>query len=57
MTSGSAALIMLRTPGRRVEVAVRVHSSAGEFMLTCRVAGAAQVSPIWVCPVKPQAAP
>jgi hypothetical protein len=41
----------------RVEVAVRVQSSAGEFIVTCRVAGPSHVSPICACPVKWQAGP
>ena len=41
----------------RVEVAVRVHSSAGESMVTRRVDGPAQVSPIRAYPVMWQAGP
>jgi hypothetical protein len=39
MASGIAALIVLSRARMRVEVAVRVHASAGESMVTRRVAG------------------
>jgi hypothetical protein len=57
VAGGIAALIVLTRSSSRVEVAVRVHSSAGESMVTRRVAGPSQVSPIRACPVKSQAAP
>jgi len=48
---------VLRRSRSRVEVAVRVHSSAGESMVTRSVAGPDQVSPIRAYPVKVQAGP
>jgi hypothetical protein len=57
VASGIVALIVLRRLRTGDDVAVRVHSSAGESMDTHRVACPVQVSRIWACPVTEQAAP